>query len=439
MFVVIPFVIAILFFERRWALLSILAGTVYVTQGPSVAIFGINFNPIRFIELAGLTRVFLRNEHKSIRWNSMDKIFILFNIVYLLVYVVKCKIHPSAIDAVSYRVGYLCDAVICYILFRSLIDSIDVFTVFVSDMILLLVPFAGLMLIEAITGHNYFSSMGGVPATPVIRDGYYRCQASFRHAITAGSVGSTLLPIFIFLCARPEYRFRGIVGVFVSLIIVGTSHSSGPLMSAVAGVIAWTFWIIRDRMRHVRIGIVVSLVVLHLIMKAPVWFLIARVSDVTGGDGWHRANLIDQFIRNTAGWWLMGMPLELTVDWAATVMPWGAVDITNQYVAIGLNGGILSLAMFVLYFQTCFSSIGNGLKKIRSGMKDKSLELLLWALGATLFSHMVNIVAVSYWDQFYVIWYFALASISSVVGCIMIDNIHNNGVAIINSDIRLIS
>lgn len=424
MIAVIPLLFTVLLFDRRWALLAILAGTVFVTQGSAVVIFGINMEPIRFIELAGLTRVLVRNEQKSISWNSMDKFFVLFNVVYLSVYIVRCNLQPGAIDVVSYRFGYMCDALICYFVFRSLIDSIDVFNVFVADMIVLLLPFAGLMLVEAITGHNYFSSMGGVPATPILRDGFYRCQASFRHAITAGSVGSTLLPIFVYVCSRPSHRFRGIAGIIVSLIIVGTSHSSGPLMSAMAGIIAWVFWIFRDRMCQVRIGIVVSLIALHLIMNAPVWFLIAKVSAITGGDGWHRANLIDQFIKNTSGWWLMGMPLELTEDWAATKMPWGAVDITNQYVAIGLNGGILSLAIFVMYFKICFASIGNGLKKVQTGVKGTEQNILLWALGATLFSHMVNIIAVSYWDQSYVIWYMTLASISSVAGCVLSKNHH---------------
>lgn len=407
------FISMILLGNRRIALLGIISGVVYLTQGDSFNLAGINMMPIRFIEIAGLSRVILRKETKTITWNKQDKMFVAFNVVYIIVYVIRCNINPGMLDSISYRFGYLCDALICYVTFRALIKDKDQYITFISDLALLLIPFAGFMLTEAFTGFNYFSYMGGVPSTPVLREGFYRCQASFRHAITAGSVGSTLLPIFFALFLS---HGRGVVGIVVALVITVTSHSSGPLMSLVAGIAAWMFWPLRDRMKHVKIGIAISIVLLHAFMTAPVWFIIARISDLIGGDGWHRANLIDQFIRNTGGWILLGMPLELTENWAATKMPWGAVDITNQYVAVGLNGGLISLVLLILYFRTNFAAIGRSIKRSTNSLTPKSDALLYWGMGSVLFSHVVNIMAVSYWDQIYVIWYMVLASLSSVVG-----------------------
>ena len=60
------------------------------------------------------------------------------------------------------------------------------------------------------------------------------------------------------------------------------SHSSGPLLSYVCMIGALIFWRWRQHMPRVRWGILIGLFVLHLVMKAPVWFLIARISEVEG-------------------------------------------------------------------------------------------------------------------------------------------------------------
>ncbi len=73
-------------------------------------------------------------------------------------------------------------------------------------------------------------------------------------------------------------------------------------------------------MRAIRWGIVVILLALHAVMKAPVWFLISRLSELTGGSGWYRSALIDAFIRHFDEWWLIGT--GYTAHW----MPTGLCD-----------------------------------------------------------------------------------------------------------------
>src|SRR5260370_7341244 len=82
--------------------------------------------------------------------------------------------------------------------------------------------------------------------------------------------------------------------------------SSPPLIGYVVGIAAVFFWPFRKQMRVFRWGIVIALVALQLVMKAPVWFMIDHL-DLTGGSsGYHRAMLVDQFIRNFGDWWLLG-------------------------------------------------------------------------------------------------------------------------------------
>jgi len=136
---------------------------------------------------------------------------------------------------------------------------------------------------------------------------------------------------------------------------------------------------------------------------------------VIGGDGWARSNLIDKFLRHFQEWWLMGMPIQDTGDWAATRMPWGGVDVTDYYVSIGINGGLISLVFFVILLKQCYQLIGRGLEAVRSDPeRDPFDEMILWGLGCTVCVHMVNFFSVVYWDQSYAAWYLQVAAAVSL-------------------------
>jgi hypothetical protein len=50
-------------------------------------------------------------------------------------------------------------------------------------------------------------------------------------------------------------------------------------------------------------------------MKAPVWFLIARIDLAGGSSGYHRAMLIDTFLRHFGDWWLLGTKDAFSWGW----------------------------------------------------------------------------------------------------------------------------
>jgi hypothetical protein len=86
-------------------------------------------------------------------------------------------------------------------------------------------------------------------------------------------------------------------------------------------------------------------------MKAPVWFLLARLTVVGGSTGYHRAYLIDRAIANFGEWFLVGVPS--TSHWG-----WGLQDVTNQFIVEGTRGGLLTLVLFVAVIVYCFKGLG---------------------------------------------------------------------------------
>jgi hypothetical protein len=125
-------------------------------------------------------------------------------------------------------------------------------------------------------------------------------------------------------------------------------------------------------------------------------------------------------MRHIREWWLVGMPIKETQDWFAyTLHATGGADITNHYIWWGLTGGVGSIALLVLVLVRGFGLIGRVLTRARqAGAPGRRAELVLWGMGIMLAVHAVNWFGISYFDQFYVIWFLHLAAISSVAGLI---------------------
>jgi hypothetical protein len=79
---------------------------------------------------------------------------------------------------------------------------------------------------------------------------------------------------------------------------------------------------------------------------------------------------------------------------------------------MAIGGGLLGFVLFVFFLFRCFQSLGIMMKAVR-GWSYKE-EWLLWGMGASLFSHLVNLNSVSYFDQMEVMWFFLLAAIASL-------------------------
>ena len=119
--------------------------------------------------------------------------------------------------------------------------------------------------------------------------------------------------------------------------------------------------------------------------------------------------LVDNFIRNFSSWWLLGT--RNFGSWG-----WTMADLSNQYVACGLLGGLISLFFFIGSISRSFARLGVARNLVDGNLKQ---QWLLWLLGASLFAHVVAFFGVSYWDQMQVAWLVLLALISAATYTIL--------------------
>jgi len=398
----------IMVLPRTWAALPLLVGICYVTVGQTLDIGPFHFHVFRLLIAFAWFRVLLRGEYRLGKgFNAIDKNLIILFMVTAAAY----TIHSGTFAAVVYQLGVAYSALGSYFLFRFLIkDDSDVEQLY-KVIILVSIPLAVAMMIEHDTGRNWFSIFGGVPEYSVIRAERIRAQGAFRHPILAGAFGALIIPFLCALWSRGARCFP-LIGCVAATTIVLASASSGPVLAYLTVLAGLAAWYIRDYMRIIRWTIIGTILCLHFfIMKAPVWYLFARIDVVSGSTGWHRAELIEQAVRHLDEWWLTGT--NYTAHW----MPYALesnpdmADITNQYLIFGVDGGIISLMLFVLVLIRSFGGVGKALDAIPPERgKDK---FFVWCGGATLFGHIMLFFSVSYFDQSSVFFYMLLAIISN--------------------------
>ncbi len=398
--------LTVLVAPRVVAALAVMAGVCYVTQGQQYYVISFHFTAIRIIVLAGIVRSVLRGGFRGLQFNNLDKVVIGYAISLLCIYTAR----ERTTDALVYMLGCAYDIILPYFCFRCLLTNLEDAQAFVRGLAFLIIPYALLLILESVTYRNPFSSMGGQGWDEIVmREGRIRCVAGFRGPHTAGFFGATLIPLFFALWFGGKARFSAIVGMAAGLIVVYTTNSSGPLTAFVSGVFALLFWRFRYDMQLVRRGIVISLIGLHLIMKAPVWYIFYKISHVLGGDGWTRSYVIDLTIRHFFEWFLLGTKNTLRWVWDDPTLV-GETDLTDQFVGTALSGGLLSLIFFILIFSRGYQRLGLAMNAAREHSAEA--EKFLWCVGATLFGHIMAQFSCGYFDQMGVAWWGFIALIA---------------------------
>jgi len=305
---------------------------------------------------------------------------------------------PAAVNAS----GDLIDTLGGYLVIRSLITDGEAVRRTIKTLAVLCVLFGITMIYEQIGHMNVFGLLGGISTWVPIREGHYRSGATLGY-LYAGAFSGVLIPMFLWLFAQRRCKLLAVAGLAGATAMVITSYSSTSWMAYMGSFVGMAFWPLRRKMRLVRWGIVAGLASLQMVMKAPVWALIARI-DLTGSSSSeHRYMLVDMTMKHIAAWWLIGTPSY--VNWG-----WDSWDLCNQFVVVALTGGMLSLLCYIGVFSGSFGALGKARKRVNGKGRQ---EWLLWALGSSLFATVVAHFGINYMAQL-IMAFFALVACITV-------------------------
>lgn len=395
----------VLWLPRRYVLVPVLAAGILLPFGITIVAAGLHFQALRLLLAAAWLRFAARRDIKFPRMNVIDKVFLLWAVSNAITFCILW----GTLGAVTNRLGFLWTTLGSYFLVRLLIrDKADVILCIkvLAGLVILLAP---TMEIEHITRRNLFSILGAAEFSDV-RGGAIRARGPFAHAIIAGTTAAMLMPIFVGLWWQGKRnRVMAGLGIVGGITMAVASASSTPIMTCGAGVLALMLWPMRQRLRIFRWTAVLGIVALSFIMKAPVWFLVARVGGSMGGSGYHRAMLIDNFIHHFGEWWLVGT--QNNAAWGFDM--W---DVDNAYVAAGIGGGLITFVLFLALLVYAFKRVGKSRWLLRKSRPD---ERLVWAIGASLFANAVGFFGIVYFDQSILAWYCVLAMVSATAAFIV--------------------
>ena len=396
--------IAVLTFtlKRKYVVVPLLLGMLLIPFGQNFYIGGFHLFTFRLLVLLGCTRVAFSGLSSKDGFfpgglNILDKFFLTWAIYRALATILLYREVGAAVN----QAAFLWDALGAYFLLRGLIENEEDIGRAVKVLAVVAVVAAAGMLYEQFHGQNFFGFLGGVRPIPEMREGRVRSQAVFGHALLAGAFGATTFVLFIWLWKKTKTWLIPFVGMAAALVMVYAASTSTPLMALIGGIFALCLWPVREHMRLLRWGIVAGIVSLHLVMKAPVWYVLAHIDLSGGSTGAHRAELIDNFIRHFFDWWLIGT--HDNVNWG-----WDMWDQCNQYILEGENGGLIAFVCFIAMFVICYRWIGMARK---ASVGDKHREWLFWILGAAFFAQSMAFFGVDYFDQTKAVWYFLLVTV----------------------------
>ena len=402
--------IALMSVPRRWAVIPLLMGVIYITHGQAVNLGGIKLPVFRMLLGVGLLRIIVKGEGLAGGFNRIDTLMLLLG---AWLFFASFFHEPGAAAAgPTFIIGKVAEISLCYFLVRSFCQDMDDFASIMGVIAILMVPIALEMIQEKFTEINLFSkTFGGVREAVVVREGELRARGPFRHAILAGTVGAALVPIMLGLWRRNPRAAK--IGLIACLTMVASCASSGPILSLIFGLMGVFLWKFRHLMNLVRWSIPVGLLVLHMVMEKPVWFIIGRLS-MGGSTGWHRSKLIDSAIHYFGDWWAFGT--DHTRSWMPTGVTFSEehTDITNYYLAFGVMGGLLAMLLLIAMAWVAFKWTGHMIDAIPEEADENGDRFMIWCMGSSLFSHVATSISVAYYDQSVFFFWFSIATISSL-------------------------
>ncbi len=392
---------------QRKVIVPFLLACILIPNDQILVIAGLHFQVWRVLIFFGIIRIFfIKGRGKwnvfSGGLNRVDKALILLSVVSA----VAGALLFRNTQAFIFQLGGLYSTFGTYFLLRCLIRDHDDVVRVIRVFALIVVVLGGVMIFEHFMGWSPYALLGGARAqyfaTDLDRDGRIRATASFGTPILAGFFGAVLFPLFVglWLIDRKQHAVAA-VGMFGATVMTLASNSSTPAIGYLAALAGLCMWPIRSTLRAIRWGIVIMLVSLQMVMKAPVYHLITRI-DISGSS-YHRYALIDECVRHFWSWWLIGT--NSNGSWG-----WDMWDTANQYVQTAYNGGLLGLICFIGIIVYGYKYLGQARK---AATHDRKQALFVWAVGAALFAHTISFFGISLWDQSIVEWYALLALIGA--------------------------
>jgi hypothetical protein len=374
--------------------------------GTGFDLMGLNFPYFRSVVTLAVIRIVVKGELSSVRFNKVDlTVFILC--IAMMVASLFQSYSPGS--GPVYMAGVVLNIGGSYLAFRVMASSGEVLESIIGNLPWFLLPVALLMVLEQTLHTNYFSLISPVSAAPLVREGRIRSMGPFSHPILAGTIGATFLPYaLMFGWKKPA----SLLLIAVSLVLVFTSASSGPLVSLIVVLLFLSMWRYRRFLRLLYLAPLILYMLLLVIMNRAPYYLLGEIDLAGGSTGWYRGFLIESTLEHFSEWWLFGT--DYTLHW----IPFQSgssdkhSDITNYFVIFAIHGGLPALFLFLQLNWQIYRIASQELGSASTMTMDEQWQL--FAFTASFFGYLGTFFSVSLFGQAQVFYWMLLALVSNL-------------------------
>lgn len=406
--------LGVLTLPPRWALVALIVGTVYLTKGLGVEIGGVMLHPHRLLMLAAVLRMLAKGELSGLRLQFVDKL-VLASTGWLLF--ANLFHEQESGSGLVFSAGTGFEVLSSYFLVRAWCRGFKDVQLLAGSLAIVFVPMTLSMIAEKSLMTNPLGVLGSGEMVN-IREGIVRSRGTFAHAILAGSIAAACFPLMLSIWRNN--KVLSMVGMIATISMVISCHSSGPLVSFLVTCAILVGWRFRHHIQKMVWLVIIGYIGISLISNRPGYHAIVTRLDLTGSStAYYRCLLIDTAIAHFNEWWLIGT--DRTVHWIQSgvggIIEGGKhMDITNMFIATGVNGGFLSTLF--LFGIVVFSIRNVVIMATDEDILGSDVERFsIWCLGAAVGSLAVSGLSIAFFDQSGAfIWYFTAFISSSFEG-----------------------
>ena len=383
--------ILILSLDKKYTIVIFVIAMCFVPADKSLKIATLDFQALRILAVFAIIKILFSSPHIISPLNLIDKLFISYNTIGAIFFVIASK---NTSGAIIYKCGQLVDSIAIYYICRCCITNLNPIhriSACLSLCIIILAPFA---FYEYFTANNLFEIFGRSGVS--LRDGKVRIACTFSHSILFGSFAAACIPV-MWGSFRETKKTKYLIALGLSILYIYGSGSSGPVASLAACLSIMLLFRFKYNSKKIFYICVVISLLIHFVREQPLWHLLfVRLRIRSSSTGYHRYQLIETAINEFKNWWLFGYG-DAGPNWHII---WGHdyvnfTDVTNQYLIEGVRGGFVSMLIFIIL---CFMTI----KILGScAIQEKSIkkQWVWWGWTSMMFTHCVTFLSVSYFGQ----------------------------------------
>lgn len=356
-----------------------------------------SLSPIRILTLVVLARSLGSNPNFKLTRNDI----LIFILSVLLMIGGFLNNDPSA--GPIFTAGMILQLFGTYFAFRLLLRDKDHLHHAIKGILFGVVTITACMFGEVLLKKNLIYELFGFQKTVGIRDGKLRAQGPFLHPILAGTAIAMAIPLFHTLKEKNRYLY--IIGLICSILAVGLSASSGPMLALLLCLIAVYLFKHTHFLKPIKWAFVAIYLLLEVAYTGPAYFQITRLDFTGSSTGWYRARLLQSSMEHLNEWWLHGT--GYTRHWMPTGLSQYAhhSDITNYFLHFGVLGGLGSTLIVVALVVL----------SVRDLTKNQTEEAQpKWGLASMIIVFSIIAFSVSFFDQSSFLFWLPIAAASSL-------------------------